>query len=210
MKRLLSLLMCYVFLQAETFALRGGPGGTGNSQLLGSYSAILLQTSPLFDLSGRQVGTEPGNGLGLVTITVPSVGPAVGNFLLFDSQSSDSFLGRINGLSNPATGQLICLVTGSQFKITSTSVSSGTTGAATTTETVSGRLVASKTKSTRSSFSGISGSATLTVAAIPFIDLTTGRTYIANGAPTTYDVVGYLTDTSGALAATFDLSGSNN
>ena len=203
--------MCYVFLQAETFALRGGPGGAGNTQLQGSYSAILIQTSPLFDVfTGAQVGTEPGNGLGLVTLTVPSVGPAVGNILLFDSQTADSFLGRANGLSNPTTGVLTCLVAATQFKIISTSSTSGTTGVATTTETVSGRMTASKSKATKASFAGITGTANLIVAGIPFIDLTTGRTFIGNGAPTTYDLFGYLTDSSGAPASTFDLTGSTN
>ena len=201
--------MCYVFLQAETFALRGGPGGSGNTQLQGSYSAILIQTSPLVDIQGTQVGTEPGNGLGLVTLTVPSLGPAVGNILLFDSQTADSFLGRANGLSNPATGVLTCLVAGTQFIIQATAATSGTTGVATTTETVSGRMTASKSKATKASFSGITGTANLTVGSIPFV--TSGGTrFVQNGVPATYDLVGYLTDTSGAPAANFDLSGSTN
>ena len=203
--------MCYVFLQAETFALRGGPGSSGNTRLQGSYSAILVQTSLLFDLiTGAQVGTGPGSGLGLVTLTVPSSGPASGNLLIFDAQTGDTFLGKANGLSNPLTGVLTALVSGTQFIIKTTSAASGTTGAATTTQTISGRITASKSKVNKS-YSGISGTADLTVAGIPFVTVTQGVTvnFIKNGSPTTYDLIGYLTSSSETAAATFDLTGSN-
>lgn len=206
--------MCYVFLQTETFALRGGPGSSGNTRLQGSYSAILVQTSPLYDvLTGAQVGTEPGNGLGLVTLSVPANGPATGNLLIFDSQTGHTFLGKANGLSNPQTGVLTCLVAGTEFQIKTTSAVSGTTGATTLTnpETISGNMTASKSKTRHQTYSEIVGTASLTVSGIRFVSVVQGQTinYVGNGVPATYDLVGYLADTSGAVAATFDLSSSN-
>ena len=212
MKKLLSLLMCYVFLQAETFALRGGPGSSGNTRLQGSYSAILVQTSPLYDvITGAQVGTEPGNGLGLVTLTVPTNGPAVGNLLIFDSQTGNTFLGKANGLSNPRTGDLTCLVAGTEFRIATTSATAGVTGATTLTnpETIAGNLIASKSK-IRSKSSEIVGTANLTVSGIRFVSVVSGVTvnFVGNGVPATYDLIGYLTSAD-AVASTFDLTGSN-
>ena len=209
MKKILSLLMCYVFLQAETFALRGGPGGVGNAQLSGTYSAVLLQSSPQFDINNIQVTVGPGPGLGLVTLTVPANGPAVGNMLIFDSQTQNTFLGKVNGISNVQTGELIGLVSGTEFKIAS-SATAGTAQATTSTETIAGRLIASKSKLKRSS-SQITGTATLTAAGIPFVTVVQGQVinYIGNGVPATYDLIGYLTGSSDAIAGTFDLTVTN-
>ena len=63
MKKILSLLMCYVFLQAETFALRGGPNGAGAGKVTGSFSGIMLEKpDPADPATGgiRPSGSRPG------------------------------------------------------------------------------------------------------------------------------------------------------
>lgn len=211
MKKLLSLLMCYVLLQAETFALRGGPTGKTNSPLSGSFSALLIQTSPLFNINNVQVGTEPGNGLGMVLLNVPASGPATGSLLVFDAQTGDTFLGKSNGLSDPRSGTLISLVSATQFLIQATNlqgVSTGTT-VATRSETISGIMLAKNQVANRGlTVPQITGSANLLTANIPFIDLNTGRTFIGNGAPTTYELVGYQSAQGGGILGGFSLTDS--
>ena len=202
--------MCYVFLQAETFALRGGPGSGGNPPLQGAYSAILIQTSPTFDIQGNQTSAAPGAGLGLLALTVPAGGPAVGNMLIFDSQTQNTFVGKANGLSNRVTGELICLVSGTEFKITTTTAGTGTANAVTSTETISGRLSASRDKG-KKNISAITGEANLAVAGIPFVTVQNGVlvNFVRNGVPTAYAVVGYLSGSGDAAPGAFDLTVSN-
>ena len=210
MKKLLSLLMCYVFLQAETFALRGGPSGAGNSYLNGTYSILLIQTSPLFNINNVQVGTGAGNGLALVLLSVPQAGPATGSMLVFDAQTGDTFLGKSNGLSDPRTGTLTSLISGTQFLISAATTGGGTgtgTTVRTSTEIISGTmLVKNKTGDRGSTVAQVTGSATLVTAGIPFIDLVTGRTFIGNGQPTTFDVVGYQSATTTGTVTGFVLT----
>lgn len=202
MKKLLSLLLCYVFLQTQTFAMRGGPAGNGNTTLSGTYSILLIQTSPLYNINNNQVSTEAGDGLGLVLLSVPASGPATGSLLIFDSQTSDSFLGKSNGLSDPRTGTLTSLVSGTQYRISTTSsTSAGTgTGVTTSTETISGKmLVKKKTITSTSTLQQVTGSATLTTAGIPTL---------GNGQTTTYEVVGYQTASTTGLSSGFVLTDS--
>ena len=103
MKRLLSLLMCYVFLQAETFAMRGGPNGTsGVIQATGSYTGILVDT------------TVGGGDVGLFVLLIVSSGPSVGQVAIFSSSATDVdyYTGVLTGLSDPAKGNFVGVFNG--------------------------------------------------------------------------------------------------
>ncbi len=110
MKKLLSLLLCYVFLQTETFALRGGPGGSGSKRLTGSYSGIITQTNG-------------GSGVGLFLLTAQSAGASNGSIVFFAQTGTTTvvrpgpigfgttggtggryYAGTITGLTDPSTG----------------------------------------------------------------------------------------------------------
>jgi len=101
MKKLLSLLMCYVFLQAETFAMRGGPSGSGSIlQPIGFFSGVFV------DISG--VGSAD---VGLFLISVPSAGAANGQVVFYSGSGVDAdfYNGIITGLSSPTTAQLVAV-----------------------------------------------------------------------------------------------------
>jgi hypothetical protein len=187
MKKILSLLMCYVFLQAQTFALRGWSGSGGTTILSGTYSAIMVQTSPGFDFAtGRQ--TSPvGTGIGLVQMTVPQNGPATGDMIIFDPETGNAFSGTINGLSNVTTGQLVGIVAGDQIGGTNAGVA-----------TISGTLsVKIKQSGAKSGFQEIDGTATTKVDGIPVV-FAVGNTPvngITSGTQTTYSVTGYQSST---------------
>jgi hypothetical protein len=107
MKKILSLLLCYVFLQTETFALRGGPGGAGSKKFTGSYSGTLTQNG--------------GSGLGLFLLSANSQGSANGSIVFFaqntttgptgpgpigfgSSSGGRYYAGTITGLVDPNSG----------------------------------------------------------------------------------------------------------
>lgn len=108
MKKLLSLLLCYVFLQAETFALRGGPSGGSSKKLTGSYSGIITQVG--------------GSGVGLFLLTAQSAGASNGSIVFFSQTGTTTtrpgpigfgttsstggrfYAGTITGLTDPSTG----------------------------------------------------------------------------------------------------------
>jgi hypothetical protein len=108
MKKLLSLLMCYVFLQAQSFALRGGPTSVGGEKVLGAYSGIMTE------LGG-------GTDVGLFLLAAVGNGASSGQIVMFSSSSSlaiggpgpgpgistgesDTYLGSLTGLSDASRG----------------------------------------------------------------------------------------------------------
>ena len=114
MKKLLSLLLCYVFLQTETFALRGGPGGSGSRRLTGSYSGIITQTGGgsdvgLFLLTALSSGASNGSIVffSQTTSTVRTPGPI--GFGTTGSTGGRYYAGTITGLSDPTSGTFVGL-----------------------------------------------------------------------------------------------------
>src|SRR5438132_9314617 len=97
MKKLLSLLLCYVFLQTETFALRGGPSGSGTGKVSGYYSGVMVDT-------GSNSGSSGNMGLFLLTAT--GSGSSSGQVVLFSFSSvgSDSYNCNMTGLSDTSRG----------------------------------------------------------------------------------------------------------
>lgn len=95
MKSLLSLLMCFVLLQAETFALRGGPGGrSGVEKVEGAYSGTMIDASGL------------GTSTGLFLLTAIQNGASTGQVVFFASSGTDvnTYSGTITGLGDPNSG----------------------------------------------------------------------------------------------------------
>jgi hypothetical protein len=91
MKKLLSLLMAYVFLQAQTWALSGGPvyGNASNGgSPIGTFSGVLKPTGGVT------------NAFGVFGIVVPAVNLATGAFVYF--ASGETFIGAIEGSGDPS------------------------------------------------------------------------------------------------------------
>ena len=88
MKKVLSLLLAFVFLQVQTWAHVGGPSYPSNAKSVqGIYAGVLVPTG---------LGS---NALGLFTLTSPSSGLATGTFAVF--ASGGTFKGTILGLIDP-------------------------------------------------------------------------------------------------------------
>ncbi len=112
MKKILSFLLCIVFLQAQVFALVGGPVYTDaqNVDIVGTYSGTMTPVDAIAS------GTPGPNGeavesLGLFALGVPAAGPATGTFVIF--QQGIIFAGTITAIGDPSKGTLNGLITAS-------------------------------------------------------------------------------------------------
>lgn len=87
MKKVLSLLVAFVFLQVQSWALSGGPVFGGNSAAVkGTYA-------------GSMVPGVAGNSVGIFALGVPSTGLASGVFAMYIA--GGAFYGSIIGVIDP-------------------------------------------------------------------------------------------------------------
>ncbi len=101
MKKVLSLLVTFVFLQSQSWALSGGPVyPTGSKNYMGTYSGVLIPDS-------TATGTAAGS-IGLFSFGQPKTGLAGGAALIFIRGAA--FTGTITGLIDPKGGVLSGLV----------------------------------------------------------------------------------------------------
>ena len=136
MKQPLSLLVAYAFLQAQIWAIGGGPrsSSASASSLVGNYAGALLPSSS--SANGLQT-----NGLGLFTLSLPQTGLGKGQFIYFSE--GKTFTGKITGLGDPKKQQFVGLVT-AQFDVivaSFTTTGTGTDGGASANFTVPGGFV---------------------------------------------------------------------
>jgi len=103
MKKVLSLLVAFVFLQVQSWALSGGPVFGGSSAAVqGTYAGSMLP----------DVG---GNSLGIFAIGVPATGLASGIFAMF--VDGGAFYGSIVGVIDPDLMTLNALAQAQQNEV---------------------------------------------------------------------------------------------
>ena len=118
MNKVLSLLLAFVFLQTQSWALSGGPNYSSGNQagqisLIGVYAGALLPAG-VDESTGEETGELVSNGLGLFALSVPETGLGVGQFVYFSE--GRTFTGTITGVADPDRGTLTGLLKG-QFDI---------------------------------------------------------------------------------------------
>ena len=178
MKQILSLLVAFVFVQTQCWALSGGPNYAGDSNdATGEFAGVLVPTG---------LGT---NALGLFSLTSPVKGLATGTFVVFASGST--FNGTIKGLIDPDKLTLQAIAEG---KETATFVTvDPDTGAVTTEERTvalaAGQITAllSKTVDRNGRISATSGTRLTGTGSLATSDLNFGRQAVnaAGGSRTT-------------------------
>jgi hypothetical protein len=105
MKRVLSLLLAFVFLQVETWALSGGPQYGGNTAAVaGTYAGVFTGISGTAVALNQETGFElvdadGANALGLFVIGVPQTDIGQGTAALFFEGTF--FQGGILGIADP-------------------------------------------------------------------------------------------------------------
>jgi len=86
MKKVLSLLVAFVFLQVQSWALSGGPSyGSINNSVSGTYAGLLI-------------GDIGNNGLGMFQLGMPTAGLGSGTFAFF--AGGGAFFGTVVGLAD--------------------------------------------------------------------------------------------------------------
>ena len=171
MKKLLSLLMCYVFLQAETFALRGGPNQAGGPKVSGAYSGVIIDTGG-------------SGGVGLFLLNAANGGASSGQMVIFSQSAagSESYNCTIIGLSDTSRGGSGKFI--GVFHGTSAGAVTGTT------QTISGQMTLSSVVRTGAT-QRLTGTANSTTQAIA-----TGGTVAVVGPLVTYSADGWLTNSN--------------
>jgi hypothetical protein len=103
MKAILGSLLCLVLFASECFALKGGPPYPGaGAASIGRYAGVLTADGS---------STSSFNSLGIFTLSVPAIGAATGDVIIFTN--GVYFLGTIQGIVQP-NAQLSALATASQ------------------------------------------------------------------------------------------------
>lgn len=108
MKRVLSLLVLFVFLQTQAWALSGGPfqNNVGGGNVIGTYAGVIVPDPAKI---GTNVNGDPrATAIGLFSFAQPEVGFAVGPLLAF--VDGTPLLGTITGLIDPEDGKLNAVI----------------------------------------------------------------------------------------------------
>lgn len=166
MKRILSFLLCIIFLKAQAFAIHGPLEGSDTGVILvGTYSGTLIpedadQGTREFDLNtGVQTGTI--NSIGLFTVAIPSSGIGTGSFLIFTE--GRSFSGTVTAVGNPNEGSLAGILEATYDYVGPVLDDNGNPVKQTTTTTVNGVTTTSTTTQTTTYTAAIRGSITAKV-----------------------------------------------
>ncbi len=149
MKKVLSLLLAFVFLQANTWALSGGPVYAGDTaSVKGTYAGTLIGKNTINTPTDPNNSTG-ANGLGIFAIGVPTTGPGVGAFAFFSQ--GDTFFGTIVGIIDPDLLTLNALVNGNTV-VQNVGGNNGSSTSGTPAGSAHGQIVAKLVRPERSAF----------------------------------------------------------
>ena len=108
MKKVLSLLLAFVFLQTQTWAIGGGPQGNGGgAALVGTYAGVLI---PVSQTKPAVVGAQSAASIGLFVVAVPAVNVAKGAAVAF--VDGIAFIGDVTAIADPKKQTLVGIVEG--------------------------------------------------------------------------------------------------
>jgi hypothetical protein len=190
MKQLLSLLLCFVFLNVQTFAMHELPGGT--TTMTGIYGGVLLPTS---DSTTSGTSTSASNSLGLFAFVLPTNGFGAGSTLMF--ANGTVYNGTITAMGNPDTQKITAIIQATyNYNLTTLIPGATTVTTIAITATANGTMKANVSKDF--ALTTLSGNAT--------IDISNGH-YDSSGNPviveqTQYSVSGVKQSTSTSVTTT--------
>jgi hypothetical protein len=103
MKKVLSLLVAFVFLQVQSWALSGGPVFTttsANPSIIGTYGGVMIPTSTQTNTAIGATGANDFTpaSIGLFSIAVPETGISSGVAIVF--VDGVAFIGQIAGVGD--------------------------------------------------------------------------------------------------------------
>lgn len=108
MKKVLSLLLVFVFLKAQALALSGGPVfSNAQGNFTGIYSGVLVPKFTTFTSTSTSSGSSSAS-IGLFTLQQPDTGIATGSVLMFVDGAP--FSGNLNGVIDPDSAELSAVI----------------------------------------------------------------------------------------------------
>ena len=109
MKRVLSLLIVFVFLKAQAWALSGGPfQSVGGSDIIGTYAGVLIPKNDFPRLNNQGVPTA--TSIGLFSFAQDQIGFASGVLVAF--VDGTPLVGTLTGLIDPQDGHFQAVIDG--------------------------------------------------------------------------------------------------
>lgn len=162
LKKVFPLLLSYVFVTTQCWAISGGPDyGRGSVSTIGTYSGVIAGlTESDISTTGPNIPGDPlpppsstsnitsSNALGLFDLGVPQIGTATGAFLVF--ADGNVFGGTIDASVDPDTAGLRGIVQAAyNFNLTTFNATGDAVTTAVTAQAI-GRITA-KISATRSS-----------------------------------------------------------
>ena len=118
MNRVLSFLLAYAFLQAQTWAIGGGPNtGTSSAALVGTYAGVMVPTGQT-NIGASLIPSSAS--IGLFSVGVPQVGLAQGSAVVF--VNGLAFQGTMIGVADPQDQTLDGIVQGQSTANVTTTV----------------------------------------------------------------------------------------
>lgn len=174
MKKLLPILLCYILMTSQVFAISGGPVfGGGGTDPQGTYSGIITVNTkldfdnPVFDpVTNTFVpAVVATNAIGLFSLTVPATNLATGTNIIFVDGAV--YRGTINASVDPDSGRLSGLISASfNYTLVTTNPVSGEQQTASLTAQANGKLDAQITGARQAARASarLLGSSTISVA----------------------------------------------
>jgi len=110
MKKALSLLVAFIFLQTQTWALSGGPvyTATRSNDLTGVYAGAMVAKTLVLRPGSVLPALGSATSTGVFSITVPIAGAATGTTVFF--QNGTAYTGTIIGAANPLNSSITGII----------------------------------------------------------------------------------------------------
>jgi hypothetical protein len=173
MKKLLSLLIAFVFLNVESQAFYPSYGGLGLNPV-GTYGGTFVPDSSTTSTSGN---VSTADSIGLFSLGVPQVGLATGSLAVFIE--GGAYLGGLTGYVDPTTQTMSAIISGAstfQIALVSGFDSNGNPIYHNYNIILSGNMVAAFSQGAQSNGLGetVNMSGTATIISFLFVDGATG------------------------------------
>ena len=191
MKKLLSLLLCFVFLHAQTFAKHELPGSSNS--LKGVYGGVMIPTSTTMN----GVAAPTANALGIFAFAMPSNGYGAGSLEMFTEGTV--YNGTIDAMGNTDSMEINAILTANYNYAVSLILNTGSGGQSVQTQNLTASATGSmkaKVNTNDPSFISLKGTAFIQVS-----HTISTRTYTPNiDQETDFEITGQLQTASTSVS----------
>ena len=121
MKAIFPLLLCYVLMTSQTFALSGGPVYRSKTSYIGYYAGTLRAIVDVLNPDSNNPRFLTPNAVGMYNVSIDASANSTGNFLLF--LNGIIYNGTVTALVNPTNGKMTGVISATNIFTDSTGAS---------------------------------------------------------------------------------------